>query len=188
MGRKGCNQSPIALDSIGLTDGLANGSPAHSTDLGCVFLRVGVLLHAFLFASGIHTTRPLSSQNVLLLARTLNHLDRLVMPSDFLNYHSGHGTLAFWSHDHLSSRQKSMISWSRSEGRRDVVWPMRFILNLIGLIHEVLDREKGYRRIHKVLNREKGYWFWMQPRGCNSVDEPKWMQPLVCNSVDEEPE
>lgn len=54
-----------------------------------------------------------------------------------------------------------MISWFGSEGRRDVVWTMRFILNLIGLIHEVLDREKGYMLIHKgymlihkVLNQE----------------------------------
>ena len=103
MGRKGCNQSPIALDSIGLTDGLADGSPAHSTDLGRVFLRVGVLLHAFLFASGIHTTRPLSSQNVLLLARTLNHLDRLVMVGQlslsFLSFFLGLCLLFLWETD-----------------------------------------------------------------------------------------
>ena len=64
---------------MGLTVGLADGSHGQSPDLGRVFLRVGVLLEAFLFASGIHTTRPLSSKSVLLLTKTLKHHIRLVM-------------------------------------------------------------------------------------------------------------
>ncbi|KAF3557430.1 hypothetical protein F2Q69_00012998 [Brassica cretica] len=70
---------------MGLTVGLADGSHGQSPDLGRVFLRVGVLLEAFLFASELHRrVRCLAMDEDLPTVRLSPYFDtRYIFELDF---------------------------------------------------------------------------------------------------------